>query len=1188
MSMRASDLERTHRAQREAADPRASAWVSANAGTGKTHVLTLRALRLMLAGTIPERILALTYTKAAAAEMSKRVYDTLAQWVTMDAAKLANELAELTAKRPSTDDIKHARTLFTTAIETPGGLKVQTIHSFCERLLQRFPLEADVAPGFTILDEPTANTLQREAIDAVLALATRDKASLEGHALAAATRYAAEERFDELLRDAMRLRTRIEQVMRVDPGHEPDPLDVLEAALRRTLEVRPSATEEGLTSELAQVLRDGDLLRLRDALRGGGANDVKLANTVAAALSASSPRVRAEALEKFFCTEKGVARAGLMGKALKAEFPDLDAIASSAQGRAVALVHERKGLYAVTATVALYRLAGAVLQHYTAAKARRAALDYDDLIAKTVSLLRTKDSTAWVLFKLDRGIDHILVDEAQDTSTEQWQVVEALANEFFTGLGQREGVRTLFAVGDEKQSIYSFQGAAPRKFAEMGQSFAVLAEAAAHTWRRIPLDLSFRTVAPILSAVDTVFADHDRTPGLTAERALVRHAVHRLGHGGLVEIWPVVEPEGGTQADAWSPLEEEAPRAPEVRLAERIASTIKHWLDNGERLASEDRPIRPGDVLILLRKRRPFAAPMVAALKAREIPVAGADRLRLSDQIAVEDLMSLGDFLTLPEDDLALAEVLKSPLFGFNDDDLLALAATRKGTLWSSLIAHVDAQPHYRAAAETLKRWRSRADYAPPFEFFASILDREGARARFLARLGPEAADPLDEFLNLALSYDDRAPPSLTGFLTYLRETDAEVKRDMEHGRNEVRVMTVHGAKGLEAPIVFLPDTCSTASGGSSSLLDLPDVTLPEGVAMPFVWRVKGTSVHAAIQSASRMRAALEAEERHRLLYVAMTRARDRLYVAGFQGKKARPDGCWYNLVFEALAPTLADATAPDGGKVWRLIEPQSTDPKTGKERLADDSAPAPLPAWATRAAPREPTIAIPLAPSRLEAYAPDESGEPLARSGRPRELAEPPVLSPALGEDGRFLRGTLTHALLQYLPELPQQGWSQAAEGFIARRGVALAPAARAGIVRETLAILTAPEFAPLFGPQSRAEVPVVALLPNPKAKGAAVKLVGQIDRLVDLGKEVLIVDYKTNRPPPSQVEAVAPAYLLQLAAYRLALAEIYPGRTVRAALLWTEGPRIMQVPSEVLDHYSLRLFDLELSRLDAGEGHS
>ena len=1190
MTARSPDLERTRRAQRDAADPRASAWVSANAGTGKTHVLTLRALRLMLAGTIPERILALTYTKAAAAEMSKRVYDTLAKWVTMAEDKLGNELSDLTARRPTTAEIERARTLFTMAIETPGGLKVQTIHSFCERLLQRFPLEANVAPGFTILDEATANVLQREAIDAVLTLATRNKTSAEGRALDAAIRYAAEERFDELLRGALRLRRWLEQATRIEHGNRDDELAGIEAILRNALEVREGVTEDELTLELSRVIGDGELQRLRDALCAGGSNDVKLADCLAAALTARSAKASAYALERYFCTGKGEARTNLMSKAVKCEFPDLEASAAAAQGRFVTLADERKGLYVVTATIALYRLAGAVLQHYARAKARRAALDYDDLIAKTVSLLRERQSTAWVLFKLDRGIDHILVDEAQDTSREQWQVVEALAREFFTGLGQREGVRTLFAVGDEKQSIYSFQGAVPRMFAEMGQRFAGLAGNVGQTWQHIPLDLSFRTVAPILSAVDRVFADHRRTPGLTAEQAIIRHGVNRMGHGGLVEIWPTVETEPSAQTDAWAPLDEEAPRAPELRLAERIAATIEHWLANGERLVSEDRPLRPGDILILLRKRRPFAAPMVAALKARNIPVAGADRLRLSEQIAIEDLISLGDFLTLPEDDLALAEVLKSPLFTFDDDDLLALAANRRGSLWSSLIAHADAKPHLRSAADTLKRWRSRADYAPPFEFFASILDREGARGKFLARLGPEAADPLDEFLNLALAYDDGAPPSLTGFLAYLRETDREVKRDMEHGRDEVRVMTVHGAKGLEAPVVFLPDTCTTAAGGSTALLDLPGIELPRHIEeTPFVWSVKGTASHATISAARARRSELEAEERHRLLYVAMTRARDRLYIAGFEGKRGRADGCWYDLVSETLHGTLQAATAPDGGTVYRRAEAQSARPQPGKQSLTEESAPAPLPAWAKSPAPREPTLAIPLAPSRLEAYVPDGSGEPVPAPRRRREGDEPAVLSPtALAGESRFLRGTLTHALLQHLPSLPQQRWKQAASGFVDKRGGALSASARRGIVEETLAILAAPAFAPLFGPSSRAEVPIVALLPNPKPKGAPLKLVGQIDRLADLGKEVLIVDYKTNRPPPATIEAVARAYLFQLAAYRLALSKIYPGRTLRAALLWTDGPRIMQVPAELLDQYSLQLWDLNLSHLDANEGRS
>jgi len=1190
------DLEQTKRAQRDAADPRTSAWVSANAGTGKTHVLTQRALRLMLAGTIPERILCLTYTKAAAAEMSKRVYDTLGKWVTLPEDELVAALTDLSDRTPSADEIARARILFTAAIETPGGLKVQTIHSFCERLLQRFPLEADVAPGFTILDDATTHLLQREATDAVLRTATTDRASPAGRALDMAIRYAGDERFDELLREALSERCWLEQATRIRIGDHTDELAAVEEIYRDALGVRAGITEDKLIEEMATILDDAALIRLRDALSGSDKKtDVTATGQISSALASQSLPARVAALESYFCTGKGERRASLMTKAVKNAFPDLDDAISNAQKRFVALLDERRGLAIVAATIALHRLAGAVLQHYTRAKARRAALDYEDLIAKTVTLLHERQWAAWVLFKLDRGIDHILVDEAQDTSREQWQVVEAIAEEFFGAEGKRGEPRTLFAVGDEKQSIYSFQGAAPEMFAKMGKKFAELTENASQPWRSIPLDLSFRTVAPILASVDHVFADPDRTPGITAEAAVIRHGVHRLGQAGRVEIWPTEKHGDAEDADVWAPLQEGVSSAPQLRLAERIAATIQHWIDTGERLASENRPIEPGDILILVRKRRPFAGPMVAALKARNIPVAGADRLRLAEQIAVEDLVSLGDFLTLPDDDLALAEVLKSPLFGFDDDDLLALAVSadgkpRKGTLWKALIDKADEKPHFGAAVETLKRWRARADYIPPFEFFAGILDREGGRAKFLARLGLEAADPLDEFLNLALAYDDQAPPSLTGFLAYLREANREVKRDMEQGRNEVRVMTVHGAKGLEAPIVFLPDTCTTASGGRGALLELPDVDLPKGVKeKPFVWSVPGTGNLAVVAKAKTQRNDLDAQERHRLLYVAMTRARDQLYVAGFEGKSGRRPGCWYELIDETLRETFTTVTGSDGAQVLRLDEAQTGPHEQRKHAIAEATDAVQLPPWAMRPAPREPSLTIPLAPSRLEAYEPDASGEPLPGPPRQGRLDEPPVLSPiALTHENRFLRGTLTHALLEHLPTLPAESWKQAATDFIDKRGIEFPPHVRKGIVKETLAILTGSEFAALFGPQSRAEVPIVALIPNPKPNAPPLKLIGTIDRLIDLGNELLIVDYKTNRPPPSKPEDVAPAYLLQLAAYRLAIAQIYPGRTVQAALLWTETPRIMPIATTTLDEYASRLWDFDLGHLDASQLHS
>lgn len=1176
----------TERAQGNAADPAGSAWVSANAGTGKTHVLTNRVLRLLLAGTAPARILCLTYTKAAAAEMSKRVFDKLAEWVTAEEEHLRSILAKLTGLEPSASDLARARTLFTVAIETPGGLKVQTIHAFAERLLQRFPLEANVPPGFRILDDAKKREIVTRAIDATIAQATASPESPLGKALTVAVGYASDAGFDELLMRMIAERKWLSQASRIEEGRHDDPFTGVERLLRRHFRVRQGMTRSAVEEERAQLFDDDTLRALRDHLAGGSKSDVTSSRSLANALTTHNAKERAKAVCDYLLTASETARDRLMTNGLAGSRPDLLALAQRAQTQMLALTSELKAITVVEATLALYRLADRVLQFYEEAKAAAAALDFDDLIERTISLLSTSQSADWVLFKLDGGLDHILVDEAQDTSPEQWAIIEALAREFFSGSGAREDViRTLFAVGDEKQSIYSFQGAQPERFKQMGEQFAEMARQAEALWHDVPLYLSFRTVQPVLDAVDRVFADENRTPGLTASPGqTIRHIAHRFGASGLVELW---EPEthGADQdADPWDPLSETGARAPANRLAERIAATIDGWLKSGEVLPSTGKPVKAGDILILVRKRNPFAVPMVAALKARHIPVAGSDRVDLTDQIAVKDLIALGDFLTLPEDDLALATVLKGPLFNLTDNDLLAIAPRRKGALWKAFLAHAETTQRYHPAAETLKRWRSKADFIPPFEFYSALLDRDGGRASMLNRLGLEAADSIDEFLELALNYDDGAPPSLTGFLASLRQGGHEVKRDMEHGRNEVRVMTVHGAKGLEAPIVFLPDTCTTANSDSPGLklLALESAVRQAGLPAPVVWAVKGTSGLEGLREATNARIARDTQERNRLLYVAMTRARDRLYVAGFEGRKSRPEDCWYDLIAGALEPMLTSCVA-NGVDVRRLETPQISALETPKETALVSHSALALPAFALKRAAAEPQLAVPLAPSRLEPYAPDTEGEPAYPQDKaPGDSFDRP--SPLrLAEGGRFLRGTLTHALLEHLPHIPLEKRETAAAAFIERRGAGLSTAARTSIVKEALAVLTDPAFAPIFGPDSRAEVAIAATLPRPAGTGPALKLNGQIDRLAVLEREVLVVDYKTNRPPPLRVEAVAPAYLYQLAAYVLALGEISPGKQIRAALLWTDGARLMEVPATVIQTYIRQLWDLDPASLDA-----
>jgi ATP-dependent helicase/nuclease subunit A len=1191
----AAELRRTGEVQRLASDPVASVWVSANAGTGKTHVLKMRVLRLLLAGTPPERILCLTYTKAAASEMSKRVFDDLARWVTLSDEGLRSDLAELLSRAPSDEEMGRARTLFTASIETPGGFKVQTIHAFSERLLQRFPLEAGVTPGFAILDDVMARDLRRQAIDAVLTQACARPDTPLGMALACAVGYAADDRFDEILSEAMTHRSWIEDAIR-SPAL-PEGIAAFEALLREHFAVRAGKTSRALREDAAATLSDADATRLAAIFANGSATDQKRAALLREIAATPDAAPRCALLHGLFFNSKGEPRGSFATKKLAQAHPETEHVLSSAQGRFLPLWTELKGAELIEATLALTRLADAVLQTYQDAKARRAALDFDDLIARTKNLLLTRGSAEWVLFKLDNGLDHLLVDESQDTSQAQWDVVATLAEEFFAGSGTRDTARTIFAVGDEKQSIYSFQGAAPEMFAAMGRRFETLARDAQAHFHRVDLNVSFRTTAPVLAAVDAVFADSLRTPGVPAGAGGIRHIAKRIGQAGSVEIW---RPEAHAQtdpADPWSPLEETASSAPATRLANRIAATIKNWLDSGEKLPSAGRPIRPGDVLILVRKRRPFAGPMVAALKACGVPVAGADRLALTQHIAVQDLISLGGFLTLPEDDLALAEVLKSPIFDFDDDDLLRLAHGRKATLWKALLDTAATEPRYADAAETLKRWRKAADFTPPYEFWASLLERDGVRARLIGRLGPDAADPIDEFLNVALTYDDGAPASLTGFLTALIKEDREIKRDTEHARDEVRVMTVHGAKGLEAPIVFLPDTCATGANANSGgrPLALEALRRTEKAPAPFVWPVKGTSTLRPVQDAREALQRREAEERNRLLYVAMTRPRDRLVIAGFEGKKGRPAGCWFDIACEALG---VDPGAPGEDPVlYRSLAEQAegVTPDAKKEQAAEDVVAEARPAWATAPAPREKSLSIPLAPSRLAPYDTDDEGEPRPSEPAADPLREPSAPSPRRGHGGgaglaedRFLRGTLTHALLEHLPALPDPARQRAAALFLDTRAPQLPPATRKSIAREALAIVEEPVFAPLFGTDSRAEVPIVAEIPNPAGRGPALKLTGQIDRLAITDEAVLIVDYKTNRSVPASAGEVAPVYLYQLAAYCLALSQIYAGRPVRAALLWTEMPRLMEIPPEILEAYGDGLWQLDPASLDAARGRS
>jgi ATP-dependent helicase/nuclease subunit A len=1140
--------------QARASDPAASAWVSANAGTGKTEVLVKRVLRLLLAGSPPERILCLTYTKMAAAEMQNRLLKELARWATLAKTELRGVLASLLRRAPSEDDLRIAQRLFARALEAKGGLKIYTIHGFCERLLQRFPLEAEVTPHFTVLDERGAALLRRAAFDRIIGRAADEKDSAFGKALARIISRASEEPFRQVVDSVLARRAELARMVAHHGGGD-DWAAAECAALKQLFGIGAEEDEACLTAQLAAVVEEAEIDAALAALvlHAQTGDDRRLKECLQAA-KAVSGEARAAALKRAFLTEKQEPRKQICSAALQREDPALCARLAQAQARFAAIEQKLAYLICAEASAAVLTLADAIHEDYARSKRAEAVLDYDDLILKSSNLLAQAGAAAWVLYKIDGGIDHILVDEAQDTNPAQWDIIARLAEEFFAGEGAASGApRTLFAVGDEKQSIYSFQAADPARFRAMGRLFARRAEAAGLAWHDVPLNLSFRSTTPILTAVDEVFAKRPASEGLTfADGAQpIQHYACRQGAAGLVELWESVSETAAPAAPPFEPWNEEEADARSVEvLCQRIARLIKRWIGEKELLVSGGRPVAPGDILILVRRRDPFTAPMIRALKRERVPVAGADRMRLMDQLAVEDLVALAQVLLMTDDDLSLAIVLKSPLFGLDDDALFDLAYGRTKSLWLTLKEKA-ADPRFAEAWRVLSGWLARADFLPPYEFFCDVLaaNNQSMRKRMLKRLGPEAAEAIDEFLERALLYDREAAPSLQGFIQELAADDSEIKRDMEQERDEVRIMTVHGAKGLEAPIVFLPDTCMLPRRQGPRLYGLARPGEPPGSVDHLVWATGGQDLGALAPAKTALRAA-DLEEYHRLLYVAMTRARDRLYVGGFQGTQKRPDGSWYDLVKDGLQGLTDEAEGSDGMAVCRMESTQG--PTPAATVLAAQRPPVPpLPAWAQTPA-REERVRAAFTPSRLGGV------------GREHAAEQPPLGPTEQAQEDRFARGRLVHALLQHLPDVDVEAREDAARAFVDARGRALAEALRQEIVAETLAVLADPDFAPLFGPESLAEVPVVARIGEGEE---ARELTGQIDRLVVLEEALLVLDYKTNRPPPVTPEEVAPAYIAQLAAYRIALQVLFPRRPLRAALLWTDGPKLMEIPSTLLD---------------------
>lgn len=1130
----------TREAQRRAADPRASAWVSANAGAGKTKVLTDRVVRLLLDGAPPSRVLCLTFTKAAAANMSIRVFQRLGRWVTLDEAALSEELAELMGQRPRRETLRLARRLFARAVETPGGLKIETLHALCERLLHLFPFEANVPARFVVLDDDQSREAFAIETDNVLADAIDGAFPQLAQALAVVGPEASGDALRKVIRQAIRARHVLGDPRGLAPQF---------AALSVSLGLSRGDTVEAIETRMLDEGLD-DWTGLAERLRTGKSTDEQLADTLIEAHEARGTPDALALYQSVFFTEKGAPKAdrSLGTKGVPGE---VKALLLTERDRLTGLLDSLRAARALERTESLFTLAAEIHRRIEAQKARLGALDFDDLIHKTLDLL-SRVGSAWVLYKLDRGVDHVLIDEAQDTNPQQWEILRRVTAEFAAGEGARGPFRTRFAVGDPKQSIYSFQGAEPRAFELVRREWRVASQTASLAFEDVELQLSFRSTLGILGAVDATFAVADHYQGLAFDDAGPPGTVHTSARGaapGTVELWPVAEPADEVEPDAWAaPVDAPETHAPALVTARRIAQAVKAWTTSGD---ESGRIWRPGEILVLVRKRSAAFEEVIRSMKSLGVPVAGQDRLDIAAHIAVNDLVAVGRAGLLPADDLTLASALKTPLVGLDDDDLVRIAARRDAseTLEDALARHEAAgDPAAIRGAAALRLWIDLAAAHGPFGFYAAILGPHGGRRALVSRLGGEAGDAIDVFLSAASQVEQGSDaPSLGGFLArYLArpgrgEGGHTVKRDLESGRDEVRVMTVHGAKGLEAPLVVVIDGCEPLGRNDPPLLHLPEA----GAALPPIWSSKGQD--CAVTSTARAHLQARAREEHnRLLYVAMTRAADRLVIAPYRGRDVPSPASWCEMIRIGLELRFGAGETHEAahGPVTLWRQGERAEGSLTTERARPDRVE--LPSWLEATAAPEAEVVPPVSPS----------GALSAADGQRAPARRQP-------DSGARRRGLLIHALLEHLPRVEPDRRPQAASTFVQARAPALDPQAREAIVAAVLALIDEPDLAPLFAREARAEVTLTGKV---TVGGRPRTVFGRVDRLSVTDDAVRFADFKTGRPP---IDGSGPpdAESAQVALYAALLRQIYPGRRILPMLVWTSGPTIRRLDEAAVE---------------------
>lgn len=1139
--------------QYASSNPQTSAWVSANAGSGKTHVLTQRVIRLMLAGNAPDKILCLTFTKAAAANMKNRIFGELAKWTMMENEALDEAIRKTTNQASNAKVRNRARQLFALALDSPGGLKVQTIHAFCESLLHQFPLEANVPGHFEALQEIEQINMLAQARTQTLSRNTGGAADHYAALIAHATDDTIEKGLNAIIHSRQDFSVWIEGG--VEHAIRP---------LYQRLQVSADDTPESIRkTALLDILTDRNRISkiCAQASLSEKKTDLELAKALQALIETQDVNETFELVRKSVLTNENKPRSEIkiVTKFVKDEIPETLDVLFSMADKVLAALEKINALQLLTNSYHLFKIGEVVLQRYESMKRQRGVIDFDDQIEKSANLLTRAEIRDWIRYRLDRGIDHLLVDEAQDTSPKQWQIINAITEDFHTGETASTTKRTVFVVGDEKQSIFSFQGAEPSEFDLQEKQLkkrVVQADADYHPGR---LELSFRSTQDVLHAVDAVFSIEENARGLTQSDIKPVHDAIRSTHPGEVQIWPLFKQEKAIETESWlDPIDKESTNEPAVQLAEKIAETIKDWV--GKPLPGMEEPLKFGDILVLVRKRDKFLTAFTRTMKDKGLAIAGADRLVLTDHIAVEDLIAMGRVVLLPEDNLSLACVLKSVFFNVDEDTLFGFSHGRNGkSLYQSIKGIAEDSEHENHSAaktviEKLETIIAVGRNVRVFDFYAYLLGKMEGRKNILSRLGMEAEDVLDSFLDEALAFTNDRNGGLETFIAELTNAEPIIKREVELERDEVRVLTVHSSKGLEARAVFLVDHCGQA-WTEKHRPPLLEISGDEGKTNYLWLHNSDQHISETRESVNRIGEAAEAEYR-RLLYVGMTRAADRLVICGFHGLREPSHSYWHQMAKDALIGTATEVHSSSGDiDYWKWVskeQPAISSTRRPSENITN-LKPV-MPNWLFEPAKTDPPLPRPLTPSGAHALIDRES------------LADNTLKFDENNDANSFAlqKGNVTHKLLEVLPDIPQENRQELAGQYLVQTCPDWSDAQRQQLLNTVFGIFSDPRFIPLFEGDAKAEVSLAGRL---DVKSGSMLVTGQIDRLIVSQKNVTVLDYKTNRHVPQSLDEIPDEYITQLALYRELVSRIYSDKSVISALLWTQTPELTIIDDNLLD---------------------